>query len=363
MRLLCFSALLFLLTGSFGVAPLAGQSSLESICDRQDVTLAGAGDECLAAVQAAISAQPALGLVIAGGNPTLGTAGGAGLRLGVLPRVSAGLRLNVVGVGLPDIVAAEIPGTVGDITRRFGAPAPALIGDASIALTEGFGFAPGLGGIGAISVLGSAALLPFRALGVEGFEDSPDIAWGIGGRLHLLQESFVAPGISVSVMRRQLATVRFGDVCPGTTVSVQDGEDPETGTFPCATEGDPGEVEFDLGDWSGRLVASKHLLGFGLTAGIGYDEYSSDVGLGFRSPERVPGTNTTIAFRSFGHELESSRWILFGNASYSLLVATIAAEAGWQQWDAPITGFRNIGSDFDPESGTWFGSIGVRVGL
>lgn len=338
--------------------PVAAQSSLGAACDRAEVQAVGAVDECFAAVQAAVAAQPALGLVIAGGNPTLGTAGGTGLTLGVVPRTSAGVRLNVVGVKLPDILADEIGGTIGDLTSRFGAPVPAVIGDVSLALTQGVSLAPGLGGIGAISALGSASYLPVRLLGIDGFEDSPDVAWGLGARFHLLEESFIAPGISVSVMRRQLATIQFGDVCEG----IDPGEGAsELAT--CAGDGDPGEARFNLADWSGRAVASKHFLGFGLTAGLGYDRYGSDLAFGFRAPQPAPAGDVTPIFRFRNQDLDSDRWTVFGNASYTLIFGTIGIEGGWQQGTAPITGFQDIGSDFDPESGTWFGSLGARLSL
>ena len=34
----------------------------------------------------------------------------------------------------------------------------------------------------------------------------------------------------------------------------------------------------------GRAAIGKRLLGLGLTAGIGYDRFSSEVGYGFRAP-------------------------------------------------------------------------------
>ena len=336
---------------------LSEQDALAAGCEGATVQAAGAAEECYAVAQAAISAQPALGLVIAGGNPTFGTAGGTGLRLGVVPRTSASLRLNVVGVKLPDIIGNAVPGTLGDVTKRFGAPVPSLLGDLSISLTRGVTLTPGLGGIGAISLLGSGSWLPLDQLGLDGFTNSPNLAWGFGGRLHLLNESFVAPGIAVSVMRRGFGTLRFGDICKGL--------DPLEGTqtSACTGPGDPGEILFDLTDWSGRAVVSKHLLGFGLTAGLGYDRYGSDVSFGVRAPEPIVGANPTPLFRFGRQELESTRWTMFGNASYTLIFGTIGLEAGWQQGDAPISSFDDIGSDFDPSSGTWFGSLGARLAL
>src|SRR5690606_19378630 len=103
------------------VSPLAAQDSLTAYCDHP-VVQQFAAEACLAAVQAGVSAQPALGIAIAGGNPTIGTAGGAGLRMGVVPRVSVGLRLNVVAVRLPDLLTNELEGSVRSFTRRYGAP-------------------------------------------------------------------------------------------------------------------------------------------------------------------------------------------------------------------------------------------------
>src|SRR5690606_14158367 len=86
------AALAGLIVGA--VAPAAGQRSLGDRCDNGVITAAGARDACLAAAQAAVSAQPVVGLLMAGGSPTTGSAVG-GLRLGVVPRVSTGARLNL----------------------------------------------------------------------------------------------------------------------------------------------------------------------------------------------------------------------------------------------------------------------------
>src|SRR5690606_35699275 len=139
-----------------------------------------------------------------------------------------------------------------------------------------------------LSVLGSISFLPFDMLGAEGFEGE-DLAFGLGGRVHLLRESFFVPGISGSVMWRSLQRVEFGDICPSGVIQAQ--VPGSTQTFPaCAGSGDHGEFSFDLTDVSARLVASKHLIGLGFTAGFGYDEYDSDVAFGFRGDPLAPGT-------------------------------------------------------------------------
>lgn len=354
------TALLALAVASPGTA--RAQESLAARCQMDFVeNVAQAGEACLSAVQAIVSAQPALGIVIAGGNPTIGSAGNAGMRIGMVPRVSAGIRLNVVGVRLPDLLAEQIDDDAGSAIRRYGVPAPSATGDISIGVFNGFSTAPGVGGIGGVSLLGSVSYLPFSLL-TDGFDEA-DVSYGIGARIHILDESFGTPGVSLSVMRRQLPEVAFGDVCPGGIESVGGPSIENTQYGGCAGDGDVGEFSFDLTDWSTRLVASKRLLGIGATLGVGYDSYQSDIGFGFRGEEVISGTDLVPVFRVSDEVFESDRWAVFGNLSYTLLVVTLGLEAGWQQGTAPISGFDDLQGDFNPKDGTWFASLGMRLGL
>ena len=358
-RLIPVSVAVLLLVAAPG-RPAAAQEGLTAICDAPAVEATGARGACIATAQAVASSQPSLGIVIAGGNPTIGSSGATGLRLGVLPRFSAGLRLTAVGVEIPDLLEDQLPGELQRVSGRFGVPVPALSGDVSIGVFPGLSIAPGIGGIGGISVLGSASVLPFQLIDVEGF-DSADMAWGLGARLHLVNESFILPGVALSLMRRQLPDVGFGNVCRGEVqLEGSGGQGEQYGV--CIGEGDVGEFDFDLSSWSTRLVASKRLLGIGATLGLGHDRYSSDISYGFRGESPEPTTGAPIA-RVSNQELESERWTVFGNLSYTLLVATVGLEAGWQQGDAPISGFRELETDFNPRDGSWYGSLAVRVGL
>ena len=85
-----------------------------------------------------------------------------------LPRVSAGLRLNVVFARVPDIIVDQ-SGAAQTVNETLGIPAPALGGNVSIGLLPGINLAPTIGGFGSVDLLGSATWLPFEALGVEGF--------------------------------------------------------------------------------------------------------------------------------------------------------------------------------------------------
>ncbi len=320
---------------------------------------AQARETCVTVAQAAESTQPQLGILLAGGNPVLGTASTSGVRLGLLPRVTAGVRLNVVGARVPDIIVDEDDGS-SEVSEAIGVPAPALGGYVAVGLTQGFTLGPTVGGFGAIDLLGSATWLPFSAFDVEGFEEGPEIAFGGGVRVGLLRESFVTPGVSVSVMYRRMGEASFGDVCRGDLVMPAVGVD---GT--CTGErGDLGEIDFDLTNWSYRGVVSKRLLGLGLAAGIGYDQFESDVTYAFRYQQPgLPGTPAVTRVRiSPETTVESDRWSAFANASFAVLIGTITLEGGWMQGGDAINGFPST-SDFDPEQGNFFGSLGVRLSL
>lgn len=345
---------------SMRTAPLAGQDgSPHSFCNASEVQLAGASGACTATAQAAGSAHPLLALLVAGGNPTLGTAGTQRLRLGALPRVSAGVRLNAVGLRLPDVLNGQ-PGEPGYLTERIGVRAPAVVGELSVSLFPGFQLAPGIGGIGGLSLLGSVGVLPFELFDTEGFGGS-DPAFGIGARLHLIDESFQLPAVSLSLIRVSASGIRFGDVCPGGLTGVPSSTNPEIGA--CASAGDAGEFGLDLTSWSTRLVASKQLFGVGAAVGVGHDSSEGELDFGFRGTEPLEGADLAPAFRIRGTDLDSGRWTAFGNLSFTFLVTSITAEAGWVQGERAVEGFRELASEFDPADGSWYGSLGIRLAL
>jgi hypothetical protein len=334
----------------------AQDSGLASACTVAEVP-AEARDVCLVAAQALTSAQPQLGILLAGGNPTLGTASTGGLRLGFLPRVSATGKVNLVFVRLPDILA-DGGGAIGQrLNRTVGIPAPALAATASLGVFPGVDVLPMVGGIGSIDLLGSATWLPLRVAGIEGVGTGTSSgSFGGGVRVGILRESFLVPGASVSLMYRRLGRVEYGDVCP--TPAQSQSRPAAAGTLEygsCAGGGDPGEFAFDLSNWSTRVAVGKRLLGFGLTGGLGYDRFSSDVAFGFREPSE------DFYARLRDANLRTGRMSAFVNGSFTALLATLAVEGGWMQGGDALGGFNTTASDFDPGRGTYFGSLGVRV--
>lgn len=335
------------------VASVSAQRSIDDVCMSPEITQAGLQSRCASVAQAVDAAQPQVGILMAGGNPTLGTASTGGVRLGLLPRVSAGLRANIVLARLPDI--REESGAEGP--DRFSVPAPALGANLAVGVFPGVSLAPMIGGFGAVDLLGSATILPVSLANVDGLEKNP-VSWGAGARVGLLRESFITPGVSVSVMYRKMGELQFGDVCEtGGIVG------PETDGPPyCTGEGDFGSINFGLSNLSTRAAVSKRLLGFGLTAGVGYDKFSTDADLAFRAPATLPGQpgRRIYAFRDV--QVDNDRWSAFLDGSFTLLVGSIVGEVGWMQGQEAITGFPEA-SDFDPKEGTFFGSVGVRLSL
>lgn len=343
-------------------SPAIGQSELAAPCARPDVP-AAAREHCFTVAQALGSTQPQLGILIAGGNPTIGSASTGGLRLGLIPRVSAGVSANVVFIRLPDILAQSSGSAAQRLNDAVGIPAPALSGTVSVGVFGGFSAIPTVGGIGSVDLLGTATWLPFSVAEIEGVREGiADLSWGGGVRVGIVRESFLTPGVSVSLMHRRLGAISYGAVCPSAAVPTawDDEGDYSYESGVCPTGGDPGEFTVDLSDWSARAVVGKRLLGIGAAAGIGYDRFSSDAGYGFRA--QGTAASQPNYFRVTDLDVETGRWSAFANASLSLLVASLAAEVGWLQGDEPIEGFPST-SVFDPREGSFFGSVGLRLAL
>ena len=210
------------------------------------------------------------------------------------------------------------------------APVPLVEGAAGI-----YGGMPS--GLLAIDLLLSAQLLPtdqIDHLAVEqGARRLGDVALGLGygARVGILSEAGPVPAVSVSVMRRDIPELSYGDL----------------------DAGDQYRYAVDLHATNLRLVASKHLASLELGAGLGWDKYTGDATIRFRDP-----TSETVE-PAIDLELDQSRALLFLDAGLDLRVVRIAGELGYQAGkDQDLsTDFE----DFDTTSGKIFGSLGARV--
>jgi hypothetical protein len=271
--------------------------------------------------------HPVIGVLVSGGNPALGSAG----TLGGLGHASVTLRANAVQVVLPDLAYNGSSSTVPAGDKLF-APAPLVEG--ALGVFRGVG-----NGLLSVDLLGSAQLLPtdqIKNLTVaSGARKIGGIALGLGygGRVGLLREAGPLPAVSVSIMRRDIPQITYGDV----------------------PAGDQYSYGVDLHATNLRLVASKQLLLFDMAAGLGWDRYTGDASIQFREPI------TGVPQPPVAMKLNASRVLGFLNAGMSLSVVRLTGEVGYQGGkDQNLsTSFQG----FDTTKGKFFAGLGLRVGF
>lgn len=283
---------------------------------------------CNAAVDGTRVLHPIAGLLVSGGNPVVGTA----QSLGGFPHFFIGARVNLAKVGLPDLTYDGSSTTV-PLDDEVIFPSPVVEG--------GLGIWKGLrNGLLAVDALGSAQLLPTSQVDNltvdEDARNIGDIALGLGygARVGILQGTFPVPSVSVSVMKRTIPRIQYGDI----TDPAQDYD-----------------YAIDLQATNIRVTASTKVIFINLAAGLGWDKYTGDATINFREPL------TGIPQPPIGIELDNSRTMMFLDAMLDFPMFKIAGEIGYQagkDQDLP-TEFEGI----DDTKGKVFGSVGVRFGF
>jgi hypothetical protein len=282
---------------------------------------------CAAAVDGTRAFHPLVGVLVSGGNPTIGSAA----TLGGLGHASLTLRANAVNLVLPDVNYTGSSSTV-PVGDRIFAPAPLLEG--AVGLYKGMS-----GGLLAIDFLGSAQLLPTDQVDHlvvdSGARKIGSIALGLGygARIGILRGMGPLPAMSVSVMRRDIPTITYGDV----------------------SAGDQFSYGVDLHATNLRLIASKQVAILDLAAGLGWDKYTGDAIIQFRDPI------TGVLQSDVPVELNNSRVLGFVNAGVSMAMVRLTGEVGYQGGkDQQLsTSFE----DFDTTKGKFFAGLGLRVGF
>jgi hypothetical protein len=313
-----------LLAGLFVVALTSPALAQNSECTAY---VSNARRVCDAAVDGTRAFHPLAGILVSGGNPTIGSA----RTLGGLGHASLTLRANAVNLVLPDVGYTGSSTTVPAGDKLF-APAPLIEG--SLGLYKGLP-----SGLLAVDFLGSAQLLP--ADQIDNFSVDADarrigdiaLGLGYGARIGLLKEMGPLPAVSVSIMRRDIPQISYGDVSAGDRFS----------------------YAVDLNATNIRLVASKQLLVLDLAAGLGWDKYTGDATIRFRDP-------ITLAVQpDIALNLDNSRVLGFVNAGMSLSVVRLTGELGYQAGkDQRLS---SDFEDFDTTKGKLFAGLGLRVGF
>jgi hypothetical protein len=280
---------------------------------------------CAAAVDGTRAFHPVFGMVISGGNPTMGSAA----TLGGIGHASMTLRANAVNVVLPDLGYTGSSTTVpaGD---KLLLPAPLVEG--SVGLYGGMS-----GGLLAVDFLGSAQLLPTDQIDNVSVDSEArrigSIALGIGygARIGLLRGIGPLPNVSLSVMRREIPTITYGNV----------------------NGGDEFSYAVDLNATNIRLIASKQVAVLDLAAGLGWDKYTGDAIIQFRDPI------TTALQPNIPVELDNSRVLGFVNAGLSMSMVRLTGELGYQ--GGKDQDLSTEFEDFDTTKGKFFAGLGLLV--
>lgn len=293
----------------------------------------GGGDACQKVVDLYTYLTPQLGLLVTGGNATLGQGG----TLGGLGHFTIGIRGNVLRASIPDVqatgVSAGAPQQSSYATNDQLAPMPVL--DASFGIFKGISL--GVTRVGGLDLLLSAQYLPEFSNGTVDVTvpDGP-FKFGVGGRLGILEESLLVPGVSVTVFRRDLPTV----TAVGTT-----------GDDSVALRG----LSVKTTAW--RVVASKSLLLFGIAAGGGQDIYDVQGAVDYVVRE---GLATYRPAAPFALAQKPTRTNLFVDLTLNLPLLKVLGEVG-RVSGGNITTYNR----FDPPADTprFYGTIGFRVRL
>jgi hypothetical protein len=277
---------------------------------------------------------PQLGLAITGGSATLGQASS----LGGLGHFSVGLRGNALAGSLPQVdqfqqsCTGAQSRTLPTADQYLGLPAV----DAAFGVFKGLPL--GVTNVGGIDVLLSASYIP--ALETDHIDvtvPNGSLKIGYGARVGLLQESLLVPGVSVSVLRRELPTVNVVGTSGQNSLAVNN-------------------LSVKTTAW--RLVASKSLLLFGLTAGMGRDSYDQSANVTATVQAPAPfGTQSS----SINPEQSLTRTNMFAGASLNLLMLKVSGEVG-RVSGGTITTVNSFDGKAADDS-RMYASLGLRLGF
>lgn len=294
---------------------------------------------------------PQLGVLLTGGNATLGQGG----TLGGIGHFSIGVRANAVNGDVPEIGQFPAPRTSANQqpqtlrTSRQALPLPAV--DAAIGIFRGIPL--GLTNVGGVDLLVSATYLPTYE--DENLTVTPEsnLKIGFGARVGLLQESLLVPGVSVTYLKRDLPTTSIVATDQDFTFAIND-------------------ASVETSAW--RIVANKNLFLFGLALGYGQDRYDQSMTISgearnIQVPTGVGGVtlreNATLDATPFSQSLTRSN--MFADVSINLFLAKLVAEVGRVTGGDRVTLNNQFAGDddrpYDVTKARTYGSVGLRIGF
>jgi hypothetical protein len=250
---------------------------------------------CNAAVDGADVFHPVAGLLVSGGNPVLGSIAG----LGGFGHFALTARVNATRIRTPDLAYNGTGTTVPQADKVF-APAPLI--------ELGVGVFQGVNGFLTVDALGSAQLIPVKAVSnfsvASGARKIGDIALGLGygARVGVLPGRAIIPSVTVSVMRRDIPRITYGNTTGANNYS----------------------FSLDLHATNLRAVAGYKFALLNVGAGLGWSKYTGDARISFKD-QSILGTTIQV-----NTNLDNSRTMGFLNAGLDFPIVKIVAEAGYQ---------------------------------
>ena len=277
---------------------------------------------------------PQLGLAIAGGSPTLGSS----RILGGLGHFSVGVRGNALAGHLPQVDQFQTSctgaqsRTLPTAEQYLGLPGV----DAAIGVFKGLPL--GFTKVGGVDVLVSAAYIPeFEGDGVNVSVPQGSLKIGYGARVGLLQGTALIPDISVSVLRRDLPSVNIVGTSGNNSLAVNN-------------------LSVKTTAW--RIVASKSLLLFGLSAGMGQDSYDQSANV--TATVQAPAPYGTVS-SSIDPAQTLTRTNMFAGVSLGLPLLKLSGEVG-QVSGGTITTMNSFDGKAADDS-RMYASVGLRLGF
>ncbi len=280
---------------------------------------------------------PQISTALAGGSPTLGQSS----TLGGLGHFSIGVRGTAVNGSMPQVDKFPTCYT-GAYRAQLETSSQIIPGGGADAAIGIFGGLPlALTNVGAVDLLLSATYLPeFNDDNVSVKLPDGSLKIGYGARIGLLSESIIVPGVSLSLMRRDLPTV---DLTANSNASDS-----------LYVTG----LKMKTTSW--RIEASKSLVVFGIFGGVGKDHYESSVNQ-VRASVLAGGLGRTDATLDPSPSQKLDRTNIFGGVKLNLMIFKLAAEVG-RVSGGEVTTF-NTFTGSEPNAARTYGSLGLRFGF
>ncbi len=276
-------------------APAGAQGTLNAGCARAGLLFQ---DACQKTVDIFDYLAPQLATSVAAGNADIGQAAA----LGGLGHFSIGIRANAVDGDIPKVgdVTISTVGATSDTFQLTRVPVPMLTATAGIGIFKGLPM--GVTHVLGLDALVSALYIPSYTSSDISVSPAHPVRLGFGGRLGLVGEHGIIPGVSVTYLQRAL---------PVTTVTA-------------VTNGDSLRVQsLDVTTKSWRLVAGKHLFFLGIAGGYGRDTYNMSTNVDATVSGVTSGT-TPLASPSLAMTCTN----YFGDVSLDFPVVSFGGEVG-----------------------------------